>query len=98
MSNFELEKGPPGDASIQNEMENQIKANQKRIQLIQSENQKLISALGKYKNGFKLYLSSLQAVYIIQILGRKHRSIHNKSAIATNIAILMNQMILKSWI
>ena len=30
-------------------MENQIKANQKRIQLIQSENQKLISALGKYK-------------------------------------------------
>ena len=30
-------------------MENQIKAYQKRIQLIQSENQKLISALGKYK-------------------------------------------------
>jgi len=42
--------GPPGNGSIENEMENQIKANQKRIQLIQSENQKLISALGRLHN------------------------------------------------
>ena len=46
-------------------MENQIKANQKRIQLIQSENQKLISALGKYI--FSWFLS----LFMIS-LGRLH--------------------------
>lgn len=53
--------GPPGNGSIQNEMENQIKANQKRIQLIQSENQKLISALGRLHNpNYESETSSLQ--------------------------------------
>jgi len=52
---------PPGNGSIQNEMENQIKANQKRIQLIQSENQKLISALGRLHNpNYGSETSSLQ--------------------------------------
>ena len=40
-------------------MENQIKANRKRIQLIQSENQKLISALSKYKCFIFLWFLSL---------------------------------------